>query len=111
MIKHFILTLLIGVISLNSFAQDLDLPPNPKPGNCYIRCKDDSGKYLDWQTIDCELSWMVHDSVRFKTLQIKMNNYGYDVDVNGRIDLKTITAYKKYTKDEKKRLRKAKKKR
>ena len=112
--KQFVFILFIGLFSFNSFGQDIDLPKNPKPGKCYVRCIVEDNSY-DWKVIDCKLMQkfkvFAKDSVKLKTLQIKLSNLSYDVDVSGKTDLKTIAAYKQYTKDEKKRLRKAKKKR
>ena len=83
-------------------AQGFDLPKNPKPGNCYIRCYDDD-RLSDWKIIDCKFKEMIKDSVKRKTWQIKLHNLGYDVDVNGKLDSKTIDAYNQYLKDERKR--------
>ncbi|MDO6598303.1 hypothetical protein Q4512_15370 [Oceanihabitans sp. 2_MG-2023] len=104
--KYFLCIIFIALFSLNSFAQEL--PPNPEPGKCYVKCILEDGNLSNWQTIDCEFSKLAKDKAKLNTLQIKMSNLGYDVAITGKADLKTIAAYKQYTKDEKKRLRKAK---
>ncbi|MGB1309230.1 MAG: hypothetical protein ACPG6B_09985, partial [Oceanihabitans sp.] len=105
------LVLFLVFVSVTSFAQDL--PPNLKPGKCYIRYLQED-KSINWLTMNCELlkKYMEHslDSNKLKTLQIKLSNFGYHVDVSGKTDIKTITAFKKYKKDKKKRLRKARRK-
>lgn len=39
--------------SANCFSQNNDLPKNPQPGKCYVRCIQDN--VLDWKTIPCDL--------------------------------------------------------
>ena len=90
-------------------AQGFDLPKNPKPGNCYIRCYDDD-RLSDWKIIDCKFGEMVKDSIKLKTIQIKLHNLGYGVDINSKLDCKTIDAYNQYLIDEKKRLKQKRKK-
>ena len=31
------------------------MPKNPKAGECYVRCRDNNGKSLEWKNIDCDL--------------------------------------------------------
>ncbi len=95
----FIISLLFTNVLL---AQDLDLPKNPKPGNCYTKCYE-GDKLSDWKTIDCKFREMINDPVKRKTWQIKLHNLGYDVDINGKLDCKTVDAYNQYLIDEKKR--------
>ncbi|QRM89564.1 hypothetical protein FG167_10085 [Lacinutrix sp. WUR7] len=106
--KQFLFLLFVGLFSWNSFSQDL--PPNPEPGKCYIRCRE-NGKHVSWQEINCDFNDVFSDQNKVKTLQIKLANLNYDVEVSGEVNLKTIAAYTQYTKDEKKRHRRAKKKR
>ena len=89
-------------------AQDIDLPKNPRPGKCYIRCYDND-KLSEWKTMDCKFGRMVKDSIKLKTMQIKLHNLGYDVDLNSKLDCKTIDAYNLYLIDEKKRLKQKRK--
>ncbi len=107
--KQFIFILFIGFLSLNSFAQDIDLPKNAKKGECYIACEKEDGTFSKREKIACDFLVYSKNTEALKTLQTKLSNLGYDVHVSGKTDVKTIVAYKQYTKDEKKRLRKAKK--
>lgn len=107
--KYFILLICLSFFSVSSFSQDL--PPNPEPGNCYARCVEKDGKLSSWQVVDCELLEVAKDSVKLRTLQIKMNNYSYQVPITGKINNETIAAFKSFLKQEKKRFRKAKRKR
>ena len=91
------------------FAQNTELPPNPEAGKCYVRCKED-GKFVKWEEINCDYIVYSKDKEKLKTLQIKLSNLKYDVEVTGENDAKTINAYKRYLKDEKKRLRRSKRK-
>ena len=108
--KQFVFILLVGLFSFNSFGQDLGFSTNIKIGECYVACQQEDGSFSEREAVNCEFLKYTRDKVALKTLQIKLSNLGYDVDVNGKTDLKTIAAYKQYTKDEKKRLRKSKKK-
>ena len=47
----FVLLLLFPFVV---YSQTPDLPPNPQPGKCYMRCKLGNGQ-TDWKAIDCEL--------------------------------------------------------
>ncbi|WP_152971397.1 hypothetical protein [Lacinutrix algicola] len=31
------------------------MPSNPKAGECYVRCRDNNSKLLEWKKIDCDL--------------------------------------------------------
>lgn len=86
------------------FSQKNELPPNPKSGETYVRCLE-NGKFSEWVLVDSELKEIHKDSKKFNALQIKLLNLGYDVDVNGKLDKKTIDAYNQNLRDEKKRLR------
>lgn len=50
--KFYIGLILFCFCSLG-FSQDL--PKNPQPGECYVRCIKDSGKKQEWKKIDCDL--------------------------------------------------------
>ncbi len=78
-------------------AQDLDLPKNPRPGDCFFKFHDDISS--NWEKINCDFK----DPTKLKTFQIKLHNLGYDVDVTGKLDRRTLDAYNQYLVDEKKR--------
>ena len=47
--------------SLSSYSQNYDLPPNPKPGKCYVKCCPIDFNYNKkysgvWSEIDCDLA-------------------------------------------------------
>ncbi len=60
----FIVLLLIPSILLS---QNEDLPRNPQPGKCYMRCEVGNGQ-TDWKAIDCELV------KNYNNLQIAFNS-------------------------------------
>lgn len=37
------------------FSQNVDLPRNPEPGKCYMRCKVENG-LTAWKAVDCKLT-------------------------------------------------------
>lgn len=87
------------------FSQTMDLPTNPKTGECYIKSSNDS-IMTEWKKIDCEFAKLIKDEKKLKTFQIKLHNLGYHVNMDGKLSDATIEAYHKYLKDEKKRKRK-----
>ncbi|MBU2939751.1 OmpA family protein [Lacinutrix sp. C3R15] len=48
-----IITCLFFIFSANCLSQNNNLPKNPQPGKCYIRCINEG--VLDWKTISCDL--------------------------------------------------------
>lgn len=73
--KQLLLASII-LLSFNSHAQDL--PKNPKPGECYVRCVNKKGKLTNWKTIDCDL-------VKFQTLPIENIKSGVFSDNDKKI--------------------------
>ncbi|WP_452227947.1 MULTISPECIES: hypothetical protein [unclassified Lacinutrix] len=88
----------------------MDLPKKAKKGECYISCEKEDGTFSKREKIACDFLVYSKDAKALKTLQTKLSNLGYDAPVSGETDVKTIAAYKQYTKDEKKRLKKANRK-
>lgn len=80
-------------------AQNTDLPPYPKPGMCYIKHTTEH-ELTEWKAIKCE--YLELDA---QSIQHKLKNLGYNVEITNYLDYNTIIAYKQYLKDEKKRLR------
>ena len=88
-------------INQGLFAQDI--PRNAKPGDCFIKCFEiDKPIYL--KKIDCEdvrnnNFSEEEEKVKFEEIkkhQLKLKELGYDVDISGRLDLKTELAHNKY---------------
>ncbi|WP_452226763.1 OmpA family protein [Lacinutrix cladophorae] len=50
--RHFI-TFLFILFSSYCFSQHTDLPKNPKPGKCYIRCFTENNK-TQWEEVNCK---------------------------------------------------------
>lgn len=107
MIKH-LLTFVFLFSICSAFSQAIELPPNPKTGKCYIKIANDL-KENEWREVDCEFAQLTKDEKQLKTLQIKLHNLGYEVNVDGNLSDQTIESYHQYLKDENKRKRKARK--
>ena len=101
-----IITFLILTSSLSITAQvELkDFPNKPKTGDCYIKRPNDS-KFVK---ISCELA-KINKNRETKALQYKLKNLGYDVDIHGILDDKTIKAFELEKRDKKLRERLMKK--
>ncbi len=93
-IKYLILTITI-LLTANIFSQQF--PKNAKPGDCFIRCKDEISKTknTEWIIIDCNLK---KDSIKLKqfiiNIQNKLINKGFnDIKPTGKLDYKTSYYY------------------
>ena len=100
--------------------QKIDLPPNPKAGKCYSRCFTYDTPFK-WKEIDCKKAQNLdincknfnpnqNERENFFTYQKELQSKGYDVDVNGLLDAKTIKAHNHYIKQKKKEPRRQKRK-
>lgn len=92
------------------------LAQNLKQGKCYERCFT-YNKPLEWKEIDCKKSNGINvftvkktgeEKAKFIAYQQLLVDLDYDLEVNGFLDEKTITAHHKYLKHKKKAERKAK---
>ena len=113
--KNIILLTIILTFTSQLNAQNYDLPPNPKAGKCYERCFDYEKKF-EWKEVDCEkikaernkektkeeLIRIEQNKLRMEKYQEKLKEFGYEVDINGIADNKTIIAHHKYLKKKKK---------
>ena len=109
--KNIILVALILAFASQLKAQDYDLPPNPQPGKCYARCFDYEKKF-EWKEIDCDKLKdeknkanqrdNEQEVMKMKKYQEKLKSLGYEIDITGIIDNKTINAHHKYLKKKKK---------
>ena len=123
--RNIILLTIILTFTSQLKAQNYDLPPNPKAGKCYERCFDYEKKF-EWKEVDCEktkaernkektkeeLIKIEQNKLKMRKYQEKLSKLGYEVDINGIPDNKTIVAHHKYLKKKKKeekRKRKAEK--
>lgn len=109
---RLVVVLLFLFFTVGALCQSTSLPPNPKPGMCYVRCMDENNKVLFWNEIDCKL--LMQSEEEIKDFQRRLKNKGADIDVTGKIDAKTIAvinATSKVSKKKKKKKRKAKRKR
>ncbi|WP_298417920.1 hypothetical protein [uncultured Kordia sp.] len=106
--------LLIGA-SISVQAQNFDVPPNPEAGKCYERCFD-YDKKIEWKEIDCSkvkeqnIKMTAAQLAKFEEKKQKMEQYqeklkalGYNVEVTGIADNKTIIAHHKYLQQRKKK--------
>ena len=94
-------------------AQNYNLPPNPEGGKCYIRCFE-FDKAFKWEEIDCSKAKKLSEKRipnkdTLSIYQSELVSLGYDVDINGTVDNKTIIAHHKYLKQKRKALKKEKK--
>lgn len=101
-------------------AQNYDLPKNPKPGKCYERCFRYDKKFK-WKEVDCakikdlnktktetQLKQAAEKKAKMKTYQKHLITLGYDLEVTGLPDNKTIIAHHKYLKQQRRAKRKKK---
>ncbi len=117
----FLVTFLFCV--LEAQAQDFSLPKNPEAGKCYERCFN-YDKPFEWKEVDCnteianrektktkeELLKIEKEKIKLIKYQEKLVSLGYDVNISGIADNKTIVAHHKYLKKRKKQERKMKRK-
>lgn len=96
-------------------AQNFDVPPNPEAGKCYEKCFH-YDKKLTWEEVDCSKikeqntkmtaeQLEKNEARRQKMLayQKKLKALGYDVEITGIADNKTIIAHHKFLKVKKKK--------
>ncbi|MEP0263561.1 hypothetical protein [Dokdonia sp.] len=59
----------IMMLGTTVFSQEIDLPPNPEPGKCYVRClhKKQQKKKTKWTELNCAL-------VQFQSLEVQLEN-------------------------------------
>lgn len=105
--------LLITIILFFPFegamAQINELPSNPEPGKCYIRCFY-YDKPIQWEEIDCgkikksrenikngfAFEKIVELKLKLLEYQKKLISLGYKLLANGSLDNQTIKAHNKY---------------
>lgn len=107
---HYFLPLFFSFVFITVNAQNYDIPPNPKPGKCYKRCFEYDKKFK-WLEIDCselkkaktknDLIAEEKNKLKLMKYQEKLKNLGYDVNINGLLDNKTIKAHHKFLKTKK----------
>ena len=109
--KKLLLTILLFVIAFaNINAQDL--PPNPKPGKCYIRCKTPNNDSSEWKAINCKTLKELRKNYlpnNINVLQTKLINLGYELELTEFLDDATFDAYLDYKNGSKKLKRKLRK--
>jgi len=116
--KKLILLLIMWLFSFQMNAQNYGLPANPEPGKCYERSIDYE-KEIKWKEVDCEevkkmlqtkerLAEIEEKTQELKKYQEKLKSLGYDVEVNGKLDNKTIIAHHKYLRKKRKAERRKK---
>ncbi|WP_379978157.1 OmpA family protein [Dokdonia ponticola] len=59
--------LLVAMLTTSVYAQTYDLPPNPEPGKCYVKCFNENKKKIKWEDIDCAL-------VNYQKLDVSLEN-------------------------------------
>lgn len=47
--------ILVAMLTTSVYAQTYDLPPNPEPGKCYVKCFNENKKKIKWEELDCAL--------------------------------------------------------
>jgi len=47
------IVLLVTMLTTSVYAQSYDVPSNPEPGKCYIKCFKKDKKKIKWEDIDC----------------------------------------------------------
>jgi len=82
--KH-LLALFLVFFTLTSYSQN---PSQQKVGDVYFRHKD-TGELIK---INSKL-WKIQKAGNVKELQIQLKNEGYDVDITGCIDAKTVNSF------------------
>lgn len=61
------IVLLVAMLTTSVYAQTYDVPPNPEPGKCYIKCFNEDKKKIKWEDIDCAL-------VNYQKLDVSLEN-------------------------------------
>lgn len=105
-------------------AQNSSIPQKVEAGKCYERCFY-YDKEVEWKQVDCpddslmktektkkELIKQKQKKIKLEKYQEKLKRLGYNIDINGFLDIKTIEAHHKYLKvkrKEKKRLKRIEK--
>ena len=115
--KTYLLILINLIFYAKVNSQNNNFPRNAKPGKCYVRCFDYQTK-VEWEQIDCSLAKKGNKSFKrtkeniekLRTYQQKLIDLGYDLNVTGFPDDKTINAHNKYVAKKEKEIRKKRKK-
>jgi hypothetical protein len=115
--KTYLLILINLIFYAKVNSQINNFPRNAKPGKCYVRCFDYEKK-VKWEQIDCSLAKKgkksfkktIENIEKLKTYQQKLIDLGYDLNVTGFPDDKTINAHNKYIAKKEKEIRKKRKK-
>ena len=109
--RYFFVFILFSLFSEVTYAQNYDLPKNPEAGKCYQRCFA-YDKPFEWKEVECN---KIQDSsslkskyspffksekekIKFRKYQEKLVSLGYDIDVTGLPDDRTINAHHRYLK-------------
>lgn len=116
--KEILLFTFLLIFTFQIKAQNYNLPPNPKPGKCYERLFDYNKKF-EWKEISCDKILILktkltkkeqvkclQEKVKMEKYQEKLKSLGYNVDLTGIADDKTIIAHHKYLKKKKREQRK-----
>ncbi len=106
-----LLLLTITLFTFSNITAQHNLPPNPKAGECYMRCTSEN-KTTEWIKLNCKLVKELnekHLKNGVKAFKYKLINLGYKLELNEYLDEKTIDAFKDFKKTERKRNRKNKK--
>ena len=106
------LLLTIPILFAFTSVKAQDLPPNPKPGQCYIRCKTPNNDSSEWKAINCKtLEELRNDYLpnNVDAIQNKLINLGYKLKTTGIMDSETIDAYLDFKNGGKKLKRKLRK--
>ena len=120
-----IFILMLICFSLSSYSQNYDLPPNPKPGKCYVKCCPIDFNYNKkysgvWSEIDCDLAkakkqkediinsenQSIDTFLEYKKL---LRSLGYSVSDTTCIDDEFIKVHNKYLSDQKRSNKKRRK--
>ena len=64
-----IVFLLCSLFCVTVYAQNIDLPPNPEAGECYVKCFNKKKEKIKWREINCAL-------LSFQTLDVTI----YDIN-------------------------------
>ena len=87
--KNLITSIILIFISLNVYSQNFkNLPENIKQGDVF--CYNNETK--EWTKLNSELVKIKKEG-KLKTLQYKLKNLNYDIDITNCIDKKTIEAF------------------
>ncbi len=98
------LLLLFVLFTAGLFAQ----PRNAEAGKCYLQCFDFNNK-VEWKEVDCEKSkvLLLQESEKQNSSEFKSNlvvhqkmlqSKGYNVEVTGIVDEKTVKAHNRFLK-------------